>query len=238
MTEPNNVDRLAAIEANLAAHRAKFEERERAEGQAERERALAAAAIQDALKEASTTSGKALEAAAKAQAEALQAALKNANELELERVGRVGDEVKAVKTAAVAALEDSKLAQAKFENGVKERFATVNEFRGSLEDLGKSMGTRRELEQAQESFRVAHDGLAREVNQLRSRIDIGPADLKELQRISDRGEGNRQRGSEISASNRIDKSNNISMFVAIASTFVGTFIVIGAIVAVVKALGG
>jgi DNA repair exonuclease SbcCD ATPase subunit len=175
--------RISRVEAQLASHDAKFEERQRAEVQAQTERQLAAAAVQQALQEAAAASGKALEAA-----------LKNANELELERVARVQAQVTAVSSSLTAALEDLQRAQGKFEEGVRERFTTVNEFRGSLDDLGKSMGTRRELEQAQEAFRSAHDALQREVNQLRSRVDVGPDGLRGLQERSDQDIGAQREG--------------------------------------------
>jgi chromosome segregation ATPase len=171
-------DRLAKIEAALAAHAAIFAEREKAEQQAQTERQLAAAAVQQALQEAASASAKALEAA-----------LKNANELELERVARVRDEVKEVKDASTKLVNERQTAQQKFEENVKERFAQVNEFRGSLDDLGKSMGTRRELEQAVDAQRLSAATLAKEISALRSRIDVGPEDLRALQSKSDESSG-------------------------------------------------
>jgi hypothetical protein len=181
-------DRLAEVEAQLAAHVAIFKEREKAEQQAQVERQLAAAAVQQALQEAASASAKALEAA-----------LKNADELEKERVARVRDEVKEVKASADLAVRAAGVAQDKFETGVKERFSQVNEFRGSLDDLGKSMGTRRELETLRDSIKVATDSLGREVGELRSRIDIGPKDLRALQSRSEQLSGRQERGKEITA---------------------------------------
>jgi chromosome segregation ATPase len=178
-------DRLANIEGELAAHSAIFAEREKAEQQAQTERQLAAAAVQQALQEAASASAKALEAA-----------LKNANELELERVARVRDEVKEVKESAAAAVRNAGTAQNKFEEGVRERFAQVNEFRGSLEDLGKSMGTRRELETVRDTGKSEVSILSQQLNDLRSRIDVGPKGLLDLQSRSDEGRG-RNASSEV-----------------------------------------
>lgn len=101
-------DRLARVEQELAAHAAKFEEREKAEIQAQTERQLAAAAVQTALQDAATTSGKALEAAAKAQAEALTAALKAADTVEVERVGRAEDKTVAVRDKLIDSITQVK----------------------------------------------------------------------------------------------------------------------------------
>jgi hypothetical protein len=71
--------------------------------------------------------------------------------------------------------------QNKFEEAVASRFIQVNEFRGALDDLGKQMATRRELE-----------SLANQLSDLRSKIDIGPAALASLQSQSDATAGRRE----------------------------------------------
>lgn len=71
-----------------------------------------------------------------------------------------------------------KEALAKFEQFVLAKFVDVNEFRKALEDLGKNMATRRELEDLKE-----------QVNALRSRVDIGPAGLQQLQSAQDFSKG-------------------------------------------------
>lgn len=64
----------------------------------------------------------------------------------------------------------NQIAQDKFEATVRDGFVKQNEFRGSLDDLGKTMATRRELE-----------ALTALLAELRSRIDVGPAGLAAVQ---------------------------------------------------------
>ncbi len=72
----------------------------------------------------------------------------------------------------------------KFEETVSARFVQINEFRGSLDDLGKTMATRRELEAAVASIKTETttalaaanakgDEQGRQLSDLRSRIDTG-----------------------------------------------------------------
>ena len=223
--------RVSHAEALLASHAAKFEERQRAEEQAQTERQLAAAAVQQALQEAALASAKALEAA-----------LKNANDLELERVARVRDEVQEVKQASVTLVNERSQAQDKFEANVKERFAQVNEFRGSLEDLSKSMGTRRELETMQESHRVVTSALAKDIADLRSRLDVGP---KELQSRSDEALG-AQHGEDRQVNTRYQTQEPVTAARGLATArttlmvaaIVGVFSIIAVGVAIAVAVGG
>lgn len=93
--------------------------------------------------------------------------------------------------------QTSKNAQEKFETSVADRFTTVNEFRNSLDDLGKQMATRRELETATASIGLRIDDLTKSVGDLRSRIDVGPAALQQLQQGEARRAG-RDEGVELS----------------------------------------
>ena len=217
-------DRLAQIEARLTEHAAIFREREKAEQQAQTERQLAAGQVQQALQDAALASAKALEAA-----------LKNANDLELERVARVRDEVGEVKQAALTLVGERSTAQDKFEATVKERFAQVNEFRGSLEDLSKSMGTRRELETMQESHRVVTVGLSKDIQDLRSRLDVGP---RELQTRLDEDLG-AKRGEDRRSTSRfeaVEPATAKTMLVIMA--IVGVLSALALVVSVVAATGG
>jgi hypothetical protein len=81
----------------------------------------------------------------------------------------------------------NQVAQDKFEATVRDGFVKQNEFRGSLDDLGKTMATRRELE-----------AFAAQLGELRSRIDVGPAALAALQNQSNIQRG-RQEGIGVSA---------------------------------------
>lgn len=74
------------------------------------------------------------------------------------------------------------VAQDKFEAGVAHSFVQVNEFRGALDDLGKTMATRRELE-----------SMTLVIGDLRSRLDVGPSGLQQLQSRADTS-GGRQQG--------------------------------------------
>ena len=56
-----------------------------------------------------------------------------------------------------------------------------NEFRAALDDLGKQMATRRELEGAVESSNQRFEGLSTQTAELRSRLDVGPAALGQVQ---------------------------------------------------------
>lgn len=99
-----------------------------------------------------------------------------------------------------AALTAANLAQHKFEVSVSNRFTQVNEFRGALDDLGKLMATRRELEAGLDSSRAERAALigelrqraernAEEIAKLRSRLDQGPPELREAVNSSREGRG-------------------------------------------------
>jgi len=71
----------------------------------------------------------------------------------------------------------------------------ANEFRSALDDLSKTMATRRELEAAQVSGNARIHALVKDVGDLRSRLDIGPAGLAPLQAYQAQQSG-RQEGSK------------------------------------------
>jgi len=68
----------------------------------------------------------------------------------------------------------------------------ANEFRSALDDLSKTMATRRELESAQTAGNNRIDGLVKDVGDLRSRLDIGPAGLAPLQAYQHQQEGRKE----------------------------------------------
>ncbi len=91
-------------------------------------------------------------------------------------------------------------AQEKFEGTVAARFVQQNEFRQSLDDLGKEMATRRELEAALKSIKdetatalkaanAKGDERARQLVDLRSRMDTGA--------LAGQALGYQQRGQQI-----------------------------------------
>jgi hypothetical protein len=189
-------DRLSSVEGRLSAHDATFEERGKAETQAQRERELSAAQIQKALEQAATQ-----------MAENLVAALKAADSIELERVGRVRDEVDGVKDASVQKAELQRRAQDKFEAMVANEFQKMNEFRDALEDLGKGMATRRELEVAIQAVEGTMGEQGKQIAELRTAVAVGPSGLPELKTRADEGAGEqrallREKREVITAQNR------------------------------------
>lgn len=85
-----------------------------------------------------------------------------------------------------------KEALTKFEETVAVNFIKTNEFRGSLEDLGKNMATRRELEALSKNMSDQLDNISVKTNDLRSRIDIGPEEIRSLRSRADISSGERQ----------------------------------------------
>lgn len=114
-------------------------------------------------------------------------------ELLLAEVRRLDDLVGLIET-------ERRLTQQRLEEGISERFKSVNEFRSSLEDLGKGMATRRELETGLAAVRTERNALVgtndarlavvtEQVGELRSRLDTGPGELHKLQSLSDQAIG-------------------------------------------------
>ncbi len=110
------------------------------------------------------------------------------------------------------------IAQDKFEATVRDGFVKQNEFRGSLDDLGKTMATRRELESVMEEYRRNYGEITHALGEMRSRIDIGPAALVQLQSRADLSAG-RQQGVGLSAN--------------VAAFLVGTLIAAAALIVTV-----
>lgn len=77
---------------------------------------------------------------------------------------------------------ENKRSLQKFEETVASRFASVNELRGALDDLGKGMATRRELESFKDEYRAAHGVLVSQLGDVRTQIAVGPAELSQLAR--------------------------------------------------------
>jgi hypothetical protein len=99
-------------------------------------------------------------------------------------------------------------AQDKFEQDIVRRFDQVNEFREALSDLGKSMATRRELEAGMDAIRNERNSLVssneariseiiKSVAELRSRLDVGPTELKTLQERSYQNIGAERKQTEL-----------------------------------------
>jgi chaperonin cofactor prefoldin len=96
---------------------------------------------------------------------------------------RVADRLEAIEKVIDLLQSSQKVAQEKFEAQVSARFVAVNEFRGSLDDLSKQMATRRELETLIASNSTVIDDLRKMIAELRSRIDVGPSQIPELEKF-------------------------------------------------------
>lgn len=136
----------------------------------------------------------------------------------------IQNQVAAIQAALVAAQR----AIDKFEETVTARFQQVNEFRSALDDLGKTMATRRELETAvnnlAENIEKARSERQHQIEELRSmlqemrsRLDTG-TDLRSLQARLDLGQGVRE-GSKATW-------GNIAALIAGTATILGIIIVL------------
>lgn len=114
----------------------------------------------------------------------------------------------------------NEIAQNKFEATVKDGFVKQNEFRGSLDDLGKTMATRRELEAFMEEYRRAHAEVVNGIGDLRSRLDVGPVGLSTLANQQAIQQG-RQQGVQVVTNNLLFAA---AAFAGIVGALVGHFI--------------
>lgn len=92
----------------------------------------------------------------------------------MSQIDNLKGSISGVKEITLMIQEQSKLAQDKFEAGVKAEFVKTNEFRGALEDLGKNMALRREVEAAIISLDNKIHEVNKQLSELRSRMDVGP----------------------------------------------------------------
>lgn len=125
-------------------------------------------------------------------------------------------------TQLATALDSSNRAQDKFEESVVERFKQVNEFRGALDDLGKSMATRRELEAAVVAMKDERSALLEGLNRT---IERNSNDLTLVRKTLDERAG--EAGSDVT--DRARKAIQVAMFT-------GALGVVAIIVTVILAL--
>lgn len=156
-------------------------EQQRALDQAGREREKAAETLRIELARAIREGDERLREHISNQIMQIQAALVSAEKLEMERLSRSDAVTQALAEKLEVLRVAQSVAQDKFEVSVESRFSQVNEFRGALDDLGKSMATRRDLEASQAATNERYDGIQSAIGDLRSRLDIGPAGLGSLQ---------------------------------------------------------
>ncbi len=79
----------------------------------------------------------------------------------------------AAEKAVNAALAAADKATEKAEKNTDDSFAKVNEFRGALDDLGRLMATRRELEDFKEAQATAIDTMRTQIVGIGTRLDTG-----------------------------------------------------------------
>ena len=94
------------------------------------------------------------------------------------------------------ALEASERAINKREVEIDKRFHNMNEFRKALADLSNNMATRREVEAAVAELKSISSENNKQIAELRSRLDVGPAGLSSLQNQYSALQG-RTQGSDI-----------------------------------------
>jgi len=96
-------------------------------------------------------------------------------------IRRLEEQTEAINRLISTLSEERVRAQEKFEATVRDGFVKQNEFRGSLDDLGKQMQTRREAEIALAASQARTEEQGRQIAELRSRLDIGPSAIPSLQ---------------------------------------------------------
>jgi hypothetical protein len=118
----------------------------------------------------------------------------------------------AAEKAVNAALAAADKATDKAEKNIEDSFAKVNEFRGALDDLGRLMATRRELEDFKDTYASAHDTVRNDIVALGTRLDTAP-EIRALASRADVGQGER--------SGAVERTNaaraSIALWVALAS---------------------
>lgn len=159
-------------------------------------------ALMEEQRRAITTADSEREKAASALREGLAQQIQSGDAALRDHISNQIAQIKASLAAAERAMD-------KFETSVSERFATVNEFRGSLDDLGKQMATRREtesaianvaeaVEKARQERQHQIDDLRTTLAELRSRLDVGAPQLPEIQQYI-ASQGGRQQGVSLSS---------------------------------------
>lgn len=106
--------------------------------------------------------------------------LQRAMEGEIRRLDQIGDlrdkgvsiALVAAEKAVAAALQAADKATDKAERTTADSFSKVNEFRGALDDLGKTMSTRREMEDMKKALELMVDGTRGQLNANLSKIEV------------------------------------------------------------------
>lgn len=178
-------------------------EQQRALDQADRERERAADKLRTELARQIDEGDDRLREHIAQQFQQINAALVSAERLETTRFGSTTESLRATEKQLEVLRHAAVIAQDKFERNVESRFEQVNEFRGSLDDLGKTMATRREMEQINSALNskmddsiiqrnVKFDEINKSLQEIRSRLDVGPSALHDLQVRADRGQGQQE----------------------------------------------
>lgn len=197
-------------------------EQQRALDQAGRERDKAAENLRIELARAMNEGDDRLREHISQQVLQINAALVSAEKLEVERVNAINQKIEGDEKVVEALRVSFSDRIDKFETSVADRFKQVNEFRGSLDDLGKQMATRRELEGLSASLNQRHEELVKTLGELRSRIDVGPAALGTLQQRIDTQTGQVIGAGEARASTKSAITTGGAILAALA-TLLGIF---------------
>lgn len=129
----------------------------------------------------------------------------------------------AAEKAVAAALSASKEAVNKAEEAQLRTNTSQNEFRGQLKDQASTFASLIELHSIEAALREADDRLLAAINDLRSRLDVGPPSLGVLQARSDNDIGRR--------AGAFDQRQLVFGLVGVV---VGIIAAIGYVVAIVK----
>ena len=129
----------------------------------------------------------------------------------------------AAEKAVAAALSASKEAVNKAEEAQLRTNTGQNEFRQQLKDQANTLATLAELHSIEQTLREADERLLAAINDLRSRLDVGPPSLGVLQARSDRDIGR-----------RVGALDTRQLVFALAGLVVGVIAAIGYVVAILK----
>jgi hypothetical protein len=171
--------RLSVVETRLADLK---DSNERYMALQDEEREKAASALRVELERARQEGEARLREHITNQIQQIRGDLLSSDKLELARISEVKQLILGVKSEQKLSLDAAQAAVAKAEDSQKVVNASQNEFRGTLKDQAADLMPRKETEQQFAEIR-------NQLGDLRSRLDTGPQQLRDLQTLSDRGLG-------------------------------------------------
>jgi len=166
-----------------------------------------------------------------AQKELWQGEIRRLDEESATQVTRLTENLTALRGELVTAQDQRNTAQILFEDAVALRFVENKDFREALDLLKGEVATRTELDKslgtvkdetatALTAAKVTTDQLTKDLSDLRSRIDVGPENLRTLQDRSNQNIGAQRRGAEITASMIGIAGVSVILLAAVISTIV------------------